>query len=75
MKTTMSDWKISSDGTTVVSNSHFWIRVSSVQPPEGKKVLVANEAAGVAAITTWPEGRRYWTHWAPFPRFVKEEDD
>lgn len=70
----MSDWKISSDGTAVVSNTHYWIRTSVEQPPEGVKVLVANENAGVAAITMWPEGRRYWTHWAPFPRFVKEEE-
>lgn len=72
----MSDvsFKMSSDGTTAVSTEYFWRRLSTGAPPEGAKVLVANENAGVAAITIWPEGRRYWTHWAPFPRFVKEEE-
>lgn len=68
----MSTIRISTDGSTMVDDSHHWIPVGDSQPKFGTKALLINIADGVAIIDRWYHSD-YWTHWAPLPTFNKDE--
>jgi hypothetical protein len=67
-------YRLTADKAAAVSTEFFWLPVDKLPPPGGAKVLLINERYGVATIGVFnPEYG--FTHWAPLPRFVKEEGD
>ena len=66
-------WKISSDGAAAVALEYYWLPIKRVRPPEGVKILMLNEATGVATLGVYKPDS-WFTHWAPLPKLVKDED-
>lgn len=67
-------YRLNTDKTAAVSTEFFWLPVTKIKPPGGAKVLLINERYGVAALGHWHPDTN-WTHWAPLPRFVRDEEE
>jgi hypothetical protein len=57
----------SSDGRAVVDTEYFWRPINTC--PAGRKVQLINKALGCAAYGTHNPKNKFWTHWAPLPKF------
>lgn len=66
-------YRLTADKVAAVSTEFCWIPVAKMPPPGGAKVLLIDERLGVATIGTFSPKYGH-THWAPLPRFVREQD-
>jgi hypothetical protein len=62
--------KDSSDGAAVIDTDYYWRPIETC--PQGKKVQLINANMGCAAYGTHNPKYKYWTHWAPLPKFQRE---
>jgi len=62
---------IDSTGTTAVDNNYFWLPIATC--PKGVKVQLIARKTGVAQYGKLEKGDTYYTHWAPLPKFKKDE--
>lgn len=60
----------STDKSAVVSNEHEWIPIDR-NTPRGLKMLLWNDKAGVALLSTYT-GDPFFTHYFPLPRRRKD---
>ena len=65
----MTDYKINTDHTAAVDTQVYW-RTIDADTPQGVKVQLINQKAGVATYGVVQRGG-FFTHWAPMPRFRK----
>ena len=59
---------ITADKAAAVDQCYFW-RPVGPDTPCGPKVQLINRKAGVATHGTYSPGNKWWTHWAPLPKF------
>lgn len=64
----MTNVRLDSTRSAAVTQDHYWISIDDQPPPVGVKVLLINQANGVAVLSTYQE-RHQWTHWQGLPRF------
>jgi hypothetical protein len=62
--------KLNSEATVAVAHDYYWLPVSSC--PHSVKVQLLGEG-GVATYGVY-HGDKFWTHWAPLPRRLPDED-
>lgn len=65
-------YRLNADGSAAVSTEYFWIPIEKVEPPKGAKVLLINKKYGVLVVGIYKTESGF-THWAPLPRFSKDE--
>ncbi len=63
--------KLNSDKTAAVSLEAEWLPIDS-STPRGVKMLLISVKYGIAQISIYAPGDKYFTHWHPLPRFQKE---
>lgn len=62
--------KIDDSRSAAVNTDIYWLPIDRVPPPRGVKLLLINEAHGVAVLSDYtPQGE--WTHWQGLPKFVR----
>lgn len=67
----MTNIKLTNDRAAAVNTDLFWLDVREHKPPRGARMLLINEAHGVAVIGTYsPEYQ--WTHWQALPKFQEK---
>ena len=59
---------LNTDRTAAVATDTYWLPITP-ETPIGVKMLLINQGAGVAVISSYTHNDRHWTHWAPLPRF------
>lgn len=59
--------RYSSDRAAVVDDSVFWREIATDPPPEGAKLQLINQSAGVAQYGKWSRKDTFFTHWCPMP--------
>lgn len=62
--------KLDSTGTAAVDHNYFWRPISTC--PTGVKVQLIGDS-GVAMYGTYNGRDTFHTHWAPLPKFNKDE--
>lgn len=62
---------IDSTGTAAVDNNYFWLPIETC--PKGVKVQLIARKTGVAQYGKLDKDDTYYTHWAPLPKFKKDE--
>jgi hypothetical protein len=63
--------KLTADRSAAVDQAYFWLPVGD-GTPRGCKVQLINQRLGVAVYGSYQPGSP-WTHWAPLPKFKKDE--
>ena len=63
--------KLNTDKSAAVNQALTWILIDEVQPPVGAKLLLINQANGVAVLGTY-HAQHQWTHWQGLPKFEEE---
>jgi hypothetical protein len=61
----------SDDRAAMVDSGYFWRKIDA-STPTGVKIQLVNRAAGVAVYGTLGGRERFFTHWAPLPKFPEE---
>ena len=65
--------KVTNDRAAVVDQEYFWRRIDR-DVPVGVKLQLINEHYGVAVYGTLSRPKdKFFTHWAPLPKFPEEE--
>lgn len=62
----------SGDRAAIVDREYFWRRIDK-DAPLGAKVQLINRNSGVAVYGVLGTHERFFTHWAPLPKFAPEE--
>lgn len=62
---------IDSTRSAAVARGHCWINIDDQPPPAGVKLLLINQANGVACLGTY-HAKHQWTHWAGLPHFADQ---
>lgn len=73
MTTTHPAIKINSAHSAAVAQDHYWIAIDDQPPPAGVKLLLINQANGVACLGTY-HAKHQWTHWQGLPKFHNQVD-
>ena len=60
--------KTSSDGVAAVDSEYPWRLIATC--PSGHKVQLINKKMGCATYGIYNPKEKYWTHWAPLPKFL-----
>ena len=63
---------IDSTRSAAVARGHCWIAIDKQPPPVGVKLLLINQANGVAVLGTY-HAKHQWTHWQGLPTFATGE--
>lgn len=64
----MTDIKLTSNRAAAVNTSLPWLPVTKFPPPRGAKLLLINQAFGVATMGAY-NPQDGWTHWQGLPHF------
>lgn len=62
---------VNNDKTAAVALDFYWQPITA-DTPKGVKMLLINKQYGVASIG-FVTKHDYWTHWAPLPRWKKDD--
>lgn len=63
--------KTTNDRAAVVDQEYFWRRIDR-DAPVGAKVQLINASSGVAVYGVLSGREKFFTHWAPLPKFPQE---
>ena len=63
--------KLDSTGAAAVDHNYFWLPIDERTPRNVKVQLIGK--AGVAMYGTYNGRDTFHTHWAPLPKFKKDE--
>lgn len=63
--------QIDSTRSAAVTDGHYWISIGDHPPPVGIKLLLINQANGVAVLGDY-QAKHQWTHWQGLPRFADQ---
>lgn len=64
--------KLNTARSAAVNQAVVWLPISETPPPVGVKLLLINQANGVAVLGTYSE-KHQWTHWQGLPTFATGE--
>ena len=64
--------KLTNDKAAAVNQQLYWIPISYQAPPRGARLLLINQALGVAQIGPYTPDAG-WTHWQGLPKFLKDD--
>lgn len=67
----MIDVRVSSDRAAAVDQGYYWQPIATC--PIGVKVQLINKSLGCATYGIYKRNEKYWTHWAPLPKFNHED--